>query len=294
MNGSILLVDEVGVVKIEISNILKSYGVEISHVKDGVEALNFLHLFKNKVKLILWSYISQDYSDFDAIKSIKSKEIYQSIPVAMISRLTDRKYIIKAIEAGVSEFIAKPYDNETVVKKIDKLLGNILLGATGREKEDVLMYTFSDMLNREVKSAGRGNHPVTILLSTVVDENGIANNTNEYYEIIDNIVKVFRTKLRDTDTVFYYGSNNIIALLPFCDKAGSVVVEQKIKKIFSSHSIIKTQNKGLSLVTSSVTYPEDGKIKEKLLDQLTKDLVNVSNLPKQDNIDQGQVQEEIK
>ena len=165
MNGSILLVDEVGVVKIEISNILKSYGVEISHVKDGVEALNFLHLFKNKVKLILWSYISQDYSDFDAIKSIKSKEIYQSIPVAMISRLTDRKYIIKAIEAGVSEFIAKPYDNETVVKKIDKLLGNILLGATGREKEDVLMYTFSDMLNREVKSAGRGNHPVTILLS---------------------------------------------------------------------------------------------------------------------------------
>ena len=294
MNGSILLVDEVGVVKIEISNILKSYGVEISHVKDGVEALNYLHLFKDKVKLILWSYISQDYSDFDAIKSIKSKEIYQSIPVAMISRLTDRKYIIKAIEAGVSEFIAKPYDNETVVKKIDKLLGNILLGATGREKEDVLMYTFSDMLNREVKSAGRGNHPVTILLSTVVDENGIAKNTNEYYEVIDNIVKVFRTKLRDTDTVFYYGSNNIIALLPFCDKTGSVVVEQKIKKIFSSHSIIKTQNKGLSLVTSSVTYPEDGKIKENLLDQLTKDLVNVSNLPKQDNIDQGQVQEEIK
>lgn len=277
MKGCILLVDEVGIVKIEINNILRNYGIEIAHVKDGVEVLNYLHLYKDKVKLILWSYVSQDYSDFDTIKSIKSKEIYQAIPVAMISKLTDRKYIIKAIEAGVSEFIAKPYDEETVIKKIDKLLGNILLGGTERDQEDVLMYTFSDMLNREIKAAGRGNHPLTIMLSTVVDNYGTAKNVNEYYEVIDSIIKVIRSKLRDTDTVFYYGSNNIIILLPFCDKAGSTIVEQKVKSIFNSHTIIKTKNRGMSLITSSVTFPDDGKIKDRLLEKLTRELVNISN-----------------
>lgn len=278
MKGCILLVDEVGVVKIEMNNMLKEYGVEIAHVKDGIEAFNYLHMYKDKVKLILWSYISQDYSDFDTIKSIKSKEAYQSIPVAMISKLTDRKYIIKAIEAGVSEFIAKPYDGDTVIKKIDKLLGNVLLGGTERVQEDVLMYTFSDMLTREIKAAGRGNHPLTILLSTLVDSNGTAVNTHEYYEIIDSIIKVLRSKLRDTDTVFHYGSNNIIILLPFCDKQGSAIVEQKVKGIFSSHSIIKSKNNGMRLVTSSVSFPEDGKIKDKLIEKLTRDLVTISQL----------------
>jgi len=276
MKGCILLVDEVGIVKIEINSILKEYGIEVVHVKDGLEAMNYLHVEKDKVRLILWSYVSQDYSDFETIKNIKAKEHYQSIPIAIVSKFADRKYIIKAIEAGVSEFIAKPYDNETVVKKIDKLLGNIILGNTGREQEDMLMYTFSDMLTREIKAAGRGSHPLTIVLATVVDEIGKMKNTNEFYDVINDMVKVTRTKLRDTDTVFYYGSNNMIALLPFCNKEGSVVVEHKIKNIFNSHSTLKSKNREIALISSSVTFPNDGKIKEKLLEKLTKDLINIT------------------
>ncbi len=276
MNSCILLVDEVGIVKIEMVGILKDYGVEIVHVKDEISAYNYLHANTGKVKLILWSYVSQDYADFDTIKNIKSKEAYQHIPVAIVSKLTDRKYIIKAIEAGVSEFIAKPFDKDTVIRKIDKLLGNSVLGGTEREIEDILTYSFSDMLNREIKAAGRGKHPLTIMLSTVVDSEGSAKNTNEYYDVIDSIIKLIRTKLRDTDTVFHYGSNNIITLLPFCDKAGSVVVEQKVRSIFSNHSTIKAKERGLALVSSSVTYPEDSKVKEKLLERLSKNLVSIS------------------
>lgn len=276
MRGGILLVDEVGIVKIEINTILKEYGIEVTHVKDGFEAMNYLHANKDNVRLILWSYISQEYSDFETIKNIKSKEHYQAIPIAIISKFTDRKYIVKAIESGVSEFIAKPYDNDTVVKKIDKLMGNIILGNTGREKEDVLMFTFSDMLTREIKAAGRGSHPVTILLATVVDEGGRMKNTNEFYDVINDMVKITRTKLRDTDTVFYYGSNNMIILLPFCNKEGSLVVEQKIKNIFNSNSTIKSRYRGVALIASSVTYPDDGKIKEKLLDKLTQGLINIT------------------
>jgi len=277
MKGYILLVDEVGIVKIEINGILKEYGIEVAHVKDGLEALNYLHVNKENVRLILWSYVSQDYADFETIKNIKSKEHYQAIPIAIISKFTDRKYIIKAIESGVSEFIAKPYDNETVVKKIDKLLGNIILGNTGREQEDVLMFTFSDMLTREIKAAGRGNHAMTILLATVVDEIGKMKNTNEFYDVINDMVKITRTKLRDTDTIFYYGSNNMIGLLPFCNKEGSIVVEQKIKNIFNANSTLKTKSRGIALIASSVTFPEDGKIKEKLLEKLTKDLINITS-----------------
>ena len=284
MKGCILLVDEIGIVKIEINNILKSYGVEVIQVKDDIELINYLHANGEKVRLILWSYISQDYADFETIKRIKSKESYHTIPVAMISKLTDRKYIIKAIEAGVSEFIAKPYDNDTVAKKINKLLGNALMDDTEREQDDVLMYTFSDMLSREIKAASRGKYPLTVLLSTVVDSQGNARNTNEYCEVIDAAIKILRTKLRDTDTVFHYGSNNIITLLPFCEKVASVIVEQKVKTIFSTNAALKAKMKELSAITSTVTFPDDGKVKEKLLEKLTKDLKDISNSSQQDII----------
>jgi len=277
MKGGIVLVDEVGIVKIEMNTILKEYEIEIVHVKDGFELINYLHANREKVRLILWSYVSQDYADFETIKKIKEKEQYQAIPVAIISKFTDRKYIIKAIEAGVSEFIAKPYDNETVVKKIDKLLGNVILGNTGIEQEDVLMYTFSDMLTREIKAAGRGSHTLTIILATVIDQGGRMKNTNEFYDVINDLVKVARAKLRDTDTVFYYGSNNMIALLPFCNKEGSIVVEQKIKNIFNTHSTIMSKSKQIALISSSVTFPDDGRIKEGLLEKLTKDLINITS-----------------
>lgn len=277
MKGCILLVDEVGIVKIEISNILKNYGVDIVHVKDDIELINYLHANGDKVKLILWSYISQDYADFETIKRIKNRDTYRNIPIAIISKLTDRKYIIKAIEAGVSEFIAKPYDNETVIKKIDKLLGNALTGDTGREEDDVLTYTFSDMLNREIKAASRGKYPVTILLLTVVDNQGCARNTNEYYEIIDNAIKLIRARLRDTDTVFHYGSNNIITMLPFCQKEATHVVEEKVKDVFNSNTAIKTKMKDLRVITSAVTFPDDEKDKERLLEKLTRDLEDYTN-----------------
>jgi len=47
-----------------------------------------------------------------------------------------------------------------------------------------------------------------------------------------------------------------------------MVVEKKVQDIFSTHSLIKRKNNGFRLVTASVTYPEDGKVKDKLLEKL--------------------------
>lgn len=278
MKSCIMVVDEVGIVKIEMTDLLKNYPFEIVHVKNGIEAINYLRLHYDRVKLILWSYVSQDYSDFEIIKNIKSKNEYQNIPIAIISKLSDKRYIIKAIEAGVNEFIVKPYDIETVLKKINKLLGYVLDSKTGPAFGEVLEYNFNDMLSREIKAAGRGNHPLTILLVSIVGSKQEPIKSED----IKTFVKVLRTRLRETDSVYPYGVNSIIILLPFCNKAGSIVVDQKVRNIFKTSSLMKSMNVNAELVITSVTYPDDGKIKEQLLEKLTKNLGLMSNSSPQD------------
>ncbi|MCG8400141.1 MAG: hypothetical protein MJA84_00940, partial [Firmicutes bacterium] len=60
----------------------------------------------------------------------------------------------------------------------------------------------------------------------------------------------------------------LILILPFADRQGAENIEKKIRKAYSSHSAMKNENKKLELVMSSVTFPDDGRIKENLLDKL--------------------------
>lgn len=271
MNKTVLLIDEVGIVKIEMSNLLKSLPVEIAHVKNVIEAVNYLGINKDKVRLILWSFSSESNSDFGVVKIIKSKEKYAEIPIAVISKFTDKKNIIRALESGVNEIIAKPFENEVVVNKINKLMGNSLLGNIDGEKEDAVVYTFQDMYNKEIKAATRGNYPLTVIMASMINEEGKRNNPYEY-ELVNELIKLLRAKLRETDTCFYYGMNSLVAVLPFCNKEGSITVEKKIKNLFDTHALIKVKNKGLTLVYASASFPEDGKIKDKLIEKLTTDI----------------------
>ncbi|MCX8130745.1 MAG: response regulator [Clostridia bacterium] len=269
MRYNILSVDEFGTTRIELSNMLRNLDVSIINVKDEIEMINTLHEKKTIFNAVAWTINSIDMKDFEAIKRLKSKEAYKSIPVIIVSKFTDKKYIIKAIESGAVEYVAKPYDEETVLKKICKILG-VPFEKTKSKKidEDIVTYNFSEMFNREIKAASRGGYPLTVTMASIVPLAAGSADQENVDGIISLVNRVIKTKLRETDTSFHYGINNLILLLPFADKSGSEIIKKKLKAIFASHSMIRQRNNGYELVVASVTFPDDGKIKGKLLERL--------------------------
>jgi PleD family two-component response regulator len=269
MRFNILSVDELGLTRIELSGMLKNSDMHIVNVADEVEMINVLRERKISFHAIVWTINSIDLKDFEAIKVLKSKEAYKSIPVIIVSKFTDKKYIIKAIECGAIEYIAKPYDEESVVKKIYKILGVPLEKSLEKKVDEyIVTYNFSEMLNKEIKAASRGAYPLTIAMATIMASDQQIAVQDGADALINMVNKVVRTRLRETDSSFLYGLNNIVVLLPFADKSGAECVEKKLQDIFVTHSMIRQRNTGYSLVTASVTFPDDGKIKGKLLEKL--------------------------
>ena len=282
---NILTIDEFGITNIELMNMLKSFQVYIHNVKDVEEAETAFKDPKVKYTTVVWAMNSVVLSVFDEIHRLKAKEEFKNIPIVIISKFTDKKYIIKAIEAGAVEYIAKPYNEETVLNKLCRVLG-IPFEKTAENllDEDILTYNFNEMLNKELKAVSRGGYRfslmrVTVLqeIEPVLQEIEPVLSPEDSSQVIELINRVLKNNLRETDSSFIYKSNNIMILLPFADKDGAIIIEQKIKSIYDKNSMIGKKNKGYVLAVASITYPDDGKIKHMLLKKLEERFEKIIN-----------------
>jgi putative two-component system response regulator len=106
--AKILIVDDHQVNRMTIQLSLKNEGYEFFEASDGVEAVQ-------KAKEIIPDVILMDalmpvMNGFEATKKIRGIEEIQRTPILMITSLDHKEDKIKALEAGVNDFISKPFD----------------------------------------------------------------------------------------------------------------------------------------------------------------------------------------
>jgi putative two-component system response regulator len=90
------------------SKILKKEGFEVIEAENGAEAIEILKL--EKVDLILMDLMMPVMDGYEATKIIKSDEKLQNTPLIVISALSDKSAITKALELGANEYVTKPFD----------------------------------------------------------------------------------------------------------------------------------------------------------------------------------------
>lgn len=134
--------------------------------------------------------------------------------------------------------------------------------------EGITIYDFREMYNREIKAASRGNFSLSLVLLSLIPNNAHVSILENIDSIISTFNRVIKTKLRETDASLHYGVNKLLILLPFTGKSDVKNVIDKLHSLYDTHSVIKRKNKGLDLAASSLTYPDDGKIGDKLLQML--------------------------
>lgn len=273
MRYNLLCIDEIGVTRIELNNILKNLNINILNVKDLSEAVYMHKDGKFSFNAVIWDLNSSELDNLDYIKELKNKEEFKDIPVIVTSKFTDKKYVVKAIQVGAREYIAKPFEDTVVLQKVCKLLDIPYSKAAKKNMEDdIITFNFSEMFNKEIKSAGRGEYPLTIMLASLSADDLEKDGQQTASEVTGLINKVLKTKLRDTDSVFFYSTNSLIMLLPFADRAGAECIKDKILDIYETNPLIKQKSDGYRLITASVSYPEDGKIKDRLLEKLEEEM----------------------
>jgi putative two-component system response regulator len=80
------------------------------------------HCLSNRVDLLIVDYMMPELNGIDVIKTLRVSDDYRLVPIIMITAERDRNILIQAIEAGATEFIAKPFDTVELRARVGNLL----------------------------------------------------------------------------------------------------------------------------------------------------------------------------
>ncbi|MGE5680568.1 MAG: response regulator [Bacillota bacterium] len=119
----ILSVDDMSTVRKIIKGTVEELGFLIYEAGDGREALSVLERYHENIALILLDWNMPGMNGLEFLKTVKSHPLYKSIPVIMLTTQGQKENIIKAVQAGVSNYLLKPFKNEELTKKIKEVLG---------------------------------------------------------------------------------------------------------------------------------------------------------------------------
>ena len=114
----ILCVDDVFVVRKLVKTTVDALKGEFLEASNGKEALDILEKHQGKIDLILLDWNMPEMNGIEFLHTVKSNENYKYIPVIMITSENEKNKIIEAVQAGVSNYLIKPFSEQDLAKKI--------------------------------------------------------------------------------------------------------------------------------------------------------------------------------
>ncbi|MDP8206148.1 MAG: response regulator [Candidatus Electryonea clarkiae] len=118
----ILVADDSRIIRTLIKKILEPYeNYEIIEASDGVETLKKIKQVPG-IGLVLMDYNMPNMNGLITLSEIRKRKASQFLPVIMITSEGGSKFVVKTIKLGANDFIVKPIDAVTLVRKIENIL----------------------------------------------------------------------------------------------------------------------------------------------------------------------------
>lgn len=123
---NVLVVDDAAFIRDLIKKAMRdSYpSFKIHEAVDGRKAQSILK--SNPIDLVLCDWEMPEMSGLELITWMRTEARYAKTPFMMITSRGERDHVIKAVTAGVSDYIGKPFTRENFLGKVNKLLSKHL------------------------------------------------------------------------------------------------------------------------------------------------------------------------
>ena len=123
-NMKILVVDDFSTMRRIIKNILKEIGyVNVDEADDGSTALE-------KLKSASFDFVVTDWNmpnmpGIDLLKAIRQDPALKHTPVLMVTAEAAKENVVLAVQAGVNNYIVKPFTAAALKERIDLILSKL-------------------------------------------------------------------------------------------------------------------------------------------------------------------------
>lgn len=114
--GFVLVVDDEERNRVLLRDSLEAKGYQVVEAENGEQALEIVTHFAPDT--ILLDVMMPKMDGFEVCRRLKSNPETASIPVLMVTALSERKERLTAIEAGANDFLTKPIDLQEVMLRV--------------------------------------------------------------------------------------------------------------------------------------------------------------------------------
>lgn len=121
-NMSILIVDDYKTMLRIIRNLLRQLNfTNVEEAMDGTEALHMLG--QKDIQLIISDWNMEPMTGLQLLREVRKSDKFKHIPFIMITAESKAENVVAAKQAGVSNYIVKPFNAETLKAKLSSVLG---------------------------------------------------------------------------------------------------------------------------------------------------------------------------
>jgi len=116
---TILVVDDEALIVSLISDFLKNAGYSVITASDGCEALEKFKSEKEKISLAVIDIMMPEMDGWELTREIRKES---DVPIIMLSARSEDFDLLTGFEAGIDEYVTKPFSPAVLVKRIEALL----------------------------------------------------------------------------------------------------------------------------------------------------------------------------
>ncbi len=123
-NMNVLIVDDYKTMLRIVRNLLAQLGFKnVDEAMDGQEALQ--QLSKKQYGLVISDWNMEPMTGLELLKTVRgSNDNHKDVPFIMVTAESKTENVVAAKQAGVSNYIVKPFNAETLKTKIESVLGS--------------------------------------------------------------------------------------------------------------------------------------------------------------------------
>lgn len=118
----ILIVEDSATQAAQLMEILEEAGYVVFLARNGIDALQFLT--DHKPAITISDVVMPEINGYELCRRIKATPDLKSMPVILLTSLSDPQDIIRGLECGADNFVLKPYVAEFLLSRIRYVLMN--------------------------------------------------------------------------------------------------------------------------------------------------------------------------
>ena len=120
----VLVVDDMSTMRRIIKNVLKQIGFsDLVEAENGQDALTKLKA--GDIGFIVSDWNMPVMQGIDLLRAVRADAELKHLPFLMVTAEGQKDNIIEAVQAGVSNYVVKPFTAEALQAKLEKIFANV-------------------------------------------------------------------------------------------------------------------------------------------------------------------------